>query len=30
MCAILKGEDHFWTKFTIDMEEQMHTMFDAW
>ena len=30
MCAMLKVADHFWTEFTIDMEEPMHTMFDAW
>ena len=29
MCAMLKVEDHFWTEFTIDMEDKMHTMFDA-
>ena len=29
MCAMLRVEDHFWTKFTIDMEERMHMMFDA-
>ena len=29
MCAMLKVEDHFWTEFTIDMEDQMHTMVDA-
>ena len=29
MCAMLKVEDHFWTKFTIDMEDHIHTMFDA-
>ena len=26
MCAMLKVEDHFWTEFTIDMDDQMHTM----
>ena len=30
MCAMLKVEDHFWIEFTIDMDVQMHTMFDAW
>ena len=30
MCAMLRVIDHFWTEFTIDMEERMHTMFDAW
>ena len=30
MCAMLKVADHFWTEFTMDMEERMHTMFDAW
>ena len=30
MCAMLKVEDHFWTEFTIDMDDQMHTMFDTW
>ena len=29
MCAMLRVEDHFWTEFTIDMEERMHMMFDA-
>ena len=29
MCAMLKVEDHFWTEFIIDMDDQMHTMFDA-
>ena len=29
MCAMLKVEDHFWTEFTIDMEDRMHTNFDA-
>ena len=29
MCAMLKFEDHFWTEFTIDMENLIHTMFDA-
>ena len=29
MCAMLKVEDHFWTEFTIDMEDLIHTMFDA-
>ena len=29
MCAMFKVEDHFWTEFTIDMEDRMHTMFDA-
>ena len=29
MCAMLKVEDHFWTEFTIDMEDRMPTMFDA-
>ena len=29
MCAMLKVEDHFWTEFTIDMDDRMHTMFDA-
>ena len=29
MCAMLRVEDHFWTEFTIDMEERMYTMFDA-
>ena len=29
MCAMLKVEHHFWTEFTIDMVDQMHTMFDA-
>ena len=29
MCAMLRVKDHFWTEFTIDMEDQMHTMFDA-
>ena len=29
MCAMLKVEDHFWIEFTIDMEDQMLTMFDA-
>ena len=29
MCAMLRVEDHFWTKFTIDMEKWMHMMFDA-
>ena len=30
MCAMLKVEDHFFfTEFTIDMDDQMHTMFDA-
>ena len=29
MCAMLKVEDQFWTEFTIDMEDRMHTMFDA-
>ena len=29
MCAMLKVEDHFWTEFTIDMEDRMHKMFDA-
>ena len=29
MCSMLKVEDHFWTEFTIDMEDWMHTMFDA-
>ena len=29
MCAMLKVEDHFWTEFTIDMEDRMHTMCDA-
>ena len=29
MCAMLKVEDHFWTEFTIDMEDRIHTMFDA-
>ena len=29
MCAMLKVEDHFWTELTIDMEDQVHTMFDA-
>ena len=28
MCR-LKVEDHFWAEFTIDMDDQMHTMFDA-
>ena len=30
MCAMSKVEDHFWTGFIIDMEDRMHTMFDAW
>ena len=30
MCAMLRVKDHFWTEFTIDMEEQMHMMFEAW
>ena len=29
MCAMMKVEDHFWTEFTINMEDRMHTMFDA-
>ena len=29
MCAMLKVEDHFWTEFTIDMDDLMHTMFNA-
>ena len=29
MCAMLKVEDHFWTEFTIDMEDWIHTVFDA-
>ena len=29
MCAMLKVEDHFWTEFTIDMENWIHIMFDA-
>ena len=29
MGAMLRVEDHFWTDFTIDMEERMHMMFDA-
>ena len=29
MCAMLKVEDHFWIEFTIDLDVQMHTMFDA-
>ena len=29
MCAMLEVEDHFWTEFTIDMEDHMHTMFDT-
>ena len=29
MCAMLKVEDHFWTEFTIDMEDWIHTMVDA-
>ena len=29
MCAMLKVKDHFWTEFTIDMEDRIHTMFDA-
>ena len=29
MCAMLKVEDHFWTEFTIDMDDKMHSMFDA-
>ena len=29
MCAMLKVEDHFWTEFTIGMDDQMHTMFDT-
>ena len=29
MRAMLKVEDHFWTEFTIDMEDWIHTMFDA-
>ena len=29
MCAMLRVKDHFWTEFTIDMEERMHMMFDA-
>ena len=29
MCAMLKVDDHFWTEFTIDMEDWIHTMFDA-
>ena len=29
MCAMLKAEDHFWTEFTIDMEDWIHTMFVA-
>ena len=27
--SMLRVEDHFWTEFTIDMEERMHMMFDA-
>ena len=23
-------EDHFWTEFAIDMDDRMHTLFDAW
>ena len=29
MCAMLKVEDHFSIEFTIDMDVQMHIMFDA-
>ena len=29
MCAMLKVEDHVSTEFTIDMDDQMHTMFDT-
>ena len=29
MCAMLRVEDQFWTKFTMDMEERTHMMFDA-
>ena len=29
MCAMLRVEDHFWIKFTIDMKERMHKMLDA-
>ena len=29
MCVMLKVEDHFCTEFTIDMADQIHTMFDA-
>ena len=29
MCAMLRVKDHFWTKFTIDMEEHIHMMFEA-
>ena len=28
-CDMLRVEDHFWTEFTIDMEERMLMMFDA-
>ena len=29
MCAMLKVEDHFWTEFAIDMDDRMHTLFNA-
>ena len=30
MCAMLKVEDHFfWTEFDFDMDDRMHTLFDA-
>ena len=29
MCAMLKAEGRFWTEFSIDMDDRMHTLFDA-
>ena len=29
MCAMLRVKDQFWIKFTSDMQERMHMMFDA-